>query len=147
MTCCVDYTPIEKALQEILGDTLDPRISDLNDLLPVASIVTGNQVNEESPLPYAQTNVETSRPLLRTNTSRIDKPLVRVQIWHDVHATGAAMRDAFIRAIDNRDFEPDGLDVLSIRYSNALAIQEDDGVWQFLIDFELITQEVCTCQS
>lgn len=123
---------IEQILQELYAAN-----SYLTVLVPSAKFITGTAKGIVPP--YATLNREGSNPLTRSNVQRIDRTIVRVQAWAS-HSVGSALRDTLIDAWDNLSIETSNPRVLSIRKANDLAIEEDDGIWQFLIDFEITTQ-------
>lgn len=106
-------------------------------LLPASKLVTGTAKGLATP--YATINREGNAPMARSNGPRIDRTIVRVTVWA-THSTGSALRDELIKHWDNWSSESTTPRVLSMRKQNDLAIEEDDGIWQFLIDFEVVTQ-------
>lgn len=119
-------------------------------LLPVVRVFTGRnqdddpddeedtQVDGEDFDPYCTINREGNSDDHRTNCGRYDSALMRFQLWHTNHAAGSAIAQAIIDCFDNQEYTKDGVHIERMRRSNDLAIQEDDGVWQFLIDFSVL---------
>lgn len=111
-----------------------PKLTALN------AFVTGTVLNDP-PLPYANINLESEQNLYRSNTSRTDRPLVRIKLWDADHNRGNLTKKEFVTLFENTTFENSELLVQSIRKENSFAIQEPDGVWQFVIDFEIKYQD------
>jgi hypothetical protein len=125
-----------KSVEQIIHEAYEAN-SYLTALIPADKFVTG--MAKGMSLPYATMNRESSLPSVRSNTNRIDRLLIRFQVWAS-HSTGASMRDTLIDAFDNWSSESSNPRVVMMRKANDFAIEEDDGVWQFLIDFQVEIQ-------
>lgn len=129
---------VEGAIHVWWATATDAATVALRALLPANKVVTGQQQDENASLPYATINRESSPVTTRTNCNAIDSTLIRLQIWHENFDEGQAIKDAAIECFDPSDFNEfiaDGVRIFDIRKANDLNFQEDDGVWQFLIDF------------
>ena len=127
------------------ADATDALAVALNTLLPVAKVATGTQFAEaddaiHAGLPFASLNRESSNDAYRTNCGRTDNTLIRLQIWHEIFDAGNAIKEAAIACFDNREYATSDRQIVSIRRSNDFNLQEDDGVWQFLIDFIVVNR-------
>ena len=107
----------------------------LNNLLPASRVYTGISVDPTTP--YAVISKESHRPAICYNDgSAVDTVGVRIQVFHDNHDSGAAVLDQVKAALDRTDFALSGSDkVIDMQRSNDFQRQEEDGVWQFVIDF------------
>ena len=131
---------IEQAIQEILADATDPDAVALSQLLPTARIVTGNAQSDLA-LPFATLNLQSNNTEHRSNTASYRQPSIRIQVWHDDHAAGVAIREAIITLFENKSFTLSAGTLLLTRHENDFAVQEPDGTWQFVIDIETKTEE------
>jgi hypothetical protein len=129
---------IEQAIHEIIADVSNPDAVALLALLPASRIATGE--NHDQTFPYASVSLESNAPEYRANKGGTRRPVIRFQVWHDDHAEGVAIRTAIETLFENKSFETTTKDLISTRHENSLAIQEDDGSWQFLIDVQTITK-------
>lgn len=127
---------IEAAIHEIIGDSEIPDAVALLALLPAERIVTGT-VHDQN-LPYATINLESNAAEYRSSAGGLRRFLVRFQVWHENHASGVAIRDAIEQLFENKSFSTDAGAVIQTRHENSLALQEDDGVWQFVVDVSVI---------
>ena len=126
---------IEKAIHEVLNDGTNANALALLALLPVARIVTGT--NHGRDLPYCSVNLESNGTEYRANAdAAMRRNLVRFSVWHETHASGVAIREAIETLFENKAFETTEANLIT-RHENSLAIEEKDGVWQFLIDIEV----------
>lgn len=114
------------------GDAFDT----LRSRLPVARAVTGTWKGDDA-LPRATINREGGSPLARWEGGRLDVDTLRIQVWHDNFDAGAAIRDAVVAAFDDFDIRLPGKTIVCMRLANHFDLEEDDGVWQFLVDFEV----------
>jgi hypothetical protein len=125
-----------KSIEQIIQDAYAAN-SYLTALVPSAKFITGTAKNLE--LPYITLNREGSAPSVRSNSKRIDRVVMRMQFW-GTHTLGTTVRDMLVGAFDNWGDESSNPRIVMMRKANDLAIEEDDGVWQFLIDFVVETQ-------
>ena len=114
----------------------------LNGLLDSAVLTTGKAQDENTTLPFATLSRENNQDDHRTNCGRTDRGTFRVKLWHDSHALGQAIQAALIAAWDNKTYDSGGVQIVSARRSNDFHFQEDDGVWQFVTDFEIKHREI-----
>ena len=126
---------IEKAIHEVINDGSNANALALLALLPAARIVTGT--NHGRDLPYCSINLESNGAEYRANVSgTMRRNLVRFSLWHETHASGSAIRNAIETLFENKAFETTETDLIT-RHENSFAIEEEDGVWQFIIDIEV----------
>jgi hypothetical protein len=109
----------------------------LTALVPATRFVTGTAKGMGPP--YVTISREGSLPAIRSNGKRVDRIVIRFQVWA-THSAGEAVRETLINYFDNWESDTLSPRVISMRKANDLAIEEDDGIWQFLIDFEVMTQ-------
>lgn len=126
-----------KSVEQIIQEAYAAN-SYLTNLVEGAKFVTG--MGKGLTVPYATLNREGGAPMARSNANRIDRFVMRITVWAN-HATGAGLRDELKTYFDNWGSESSNPRVLSMRYLSDLPVEEDDGTWQFLIDFEVVTQE------
>ena len=112
----------------------------LSDLLPAARVTTGLGV-DPSP-PYAAISKQSDRPIERfSDGSAIDTVRVRVQVFHESHDSGAAVVHQVKTTFDNTSFDLAGSDkVLAMQRANDFERQQDEGLWQFVVDFDCTVQ-------
>lgn len=127
---------IERAIHEVINNASIADAVALLALLPAARIVTGTHHDRD--LPYASIGMESNGPEYRSNDGGQRRYLVRIQVWHEDHAAGVAIRTAFEKLFENKTFSTTQAELISTRHANSLSIEESDGVWQFLIDIEIV---------
>ncbi len=110
--------------------------SGLNDLLPASRVHTG--IGVDPTLPYAVLSKQSDRPTQRHNDgSAVSAVELRIRVFHDNYDSAAAVVEQVEAAFNGADFALSGNDrVINMRRSNDFQRQEDDGVWQFVIDFD-----------
>ena len=126
---------IEQAVHEIITDASIPDAVALLALLPADRIVTGT--NHDRDLPYASVSLESNVANHRSSDGQSRRLVVRFQVWHDNHAQGSAIQSAIEKLFENKDFQTTTEDLICTRHENSLAIQEEDGTWQFLVDLDI----------
>ena len=125
---------IEKAIHTQWAD-----VSSLTAVIPAASFTTGSRLDDkDSPLPAAVMELQsTNRD--RKNSGATRTHSVRIKAWVRNHSTGVSLRSAMLEAFENTAWTITGFSVIECRIENEFALQEDDGVWQFVFDIELLT--------
>lgn len=105
-------------------------------IVPAEQFTTGDRLDCDDDLPVATVNVEgerkewdSSKPL-RVSTCRL-------QVWIREHAVGELLQGAVESAFDNTSWTTGGTHVVLSRVENAYPVQEPEGVWQFVFDFEI----------
>ena len=126
---------IEKAVHEVINDTANPDAVALLALLSADRIVTGTHHDRD--LPYACINLEGNGSEYRANTGKLRTYAIRFSLWHENHTAGCAIRDAIEQLFENKSFETSAAKLKCSRHENTLAIEENDGVWQFTIDMTI----------
>jgi hypothetical protein len=108
----------------------------LSALLPASHLYTGMSVDPTPP--YAVISRQSDRPLAVFNDgSAVDRVGVRVQVFHDNYDAGAAVVHQIKAAFHLAEFPLAGSDkVIGMQRSNDFERQNDDGVWQFVVDFQ-----------
>jgi hypothetical protein len=107
----------------------------LNGLLPATRVYTGLSFD---PLrPFAVISKESDKPeTYHSDGSAIDSVGLRIQVFHDNYDAGAEIAHQIKAAFDRTAFDLAGSDkVLNIQRGNDSENQNDDGVWQFIMDF------------
>ena len=112
----------------------------LSALLPAARVYTGMSVDPATP--FAVIAKESDRPLERFGDgSAIDVVKIRIEVFHENLDGGAAVVHQIKVAFDCTSFDLAGSDkVINMERSNDFAIQQDDGTWRFVIDFNCLVQ-------
>ena len=107
----------------------------LNGLLPASRVYTGMSVDPATP--YAVIAKESDRPAVYHNDgSAVGTVGVRIRVFHDNYDSAAAIMDQVKSAFDRTDFALSGSGkVINMQRANDFELQEDDGLWQFVIDF------------
>jgi len=107
----------------------------LNDLLPASRVFTGMSVDPTTP--YAVISRQSDRPVAYLNDgSTVDRVGVRVEVFHENHDAGAAVVDQLKAAFHLAQFALSGSDkVIGMQRSNDFEHHNDDGLWQFVVDF------------
>lgn len=110
--------------------------SGLNDLLPASRVTTG--IGADATSPYAVIAKRSDRPMTRHNDgSSIDVVGVRISVFDNNHDSAAAVIEQIKTALDRTAFDLSGDDrVIDMQRSNDYQRQDDDGVWEFVIDFD-----------
>ena len=95
-------------------------------------------------VPYCQVVRESAYTRDRTSGSkRVDVVTLRFTVVHDSHVSGAAIRDELMSTdgFDDNVFDvTDNGAVLCMRHENNFELQDDDGVWSFIVDFGVAHQ-------
>lgn len=112
---------------------------DLVALLPVEKCVSGDWQDDkdEPPFPYATLNIEGTLNDSYTSDGRYDSSLVRIQVWGEDKAQAKAIAKKLVDTFDNQHFARQGERVCVIRKDNVIPLQEEDGVWQYLVQFQV----------
>lgn len=107
----------------------------LDQLLPASRVYTGMSVDPRPP--YAVITRQSDRPSAYFHDgSTVDQVGVRVQVFHDNHDAGAAIVHQIKRAFHQSQFALSGSDkVINMQRANDSERPNDDGLWQFVIDF------------
>ena len=107
----------------------------LDNLLPASDVYTGAAVG--STTPYAVISKEHDRPTgFHNDGSAIDTIGVRFEVFHDNYDSGIALMEQIKGAFDRTDFALSGSDkVINMQRVNNFDVQEKDGVWRLVIDF------------
>ena len=116
---------------------------DLTALLPVEKCVAGDWQDDkdgrdEPTFPYATLNIEGTVNDSYTSSGRYDSSLVRIQVWGEDRAQTKAIAQKLVDVFDNQHFARQGERVYAIRKENVIPLQEDDGVWQYLVQFQVM---------
>ena len=123
---------IEEAIHEMINDTTIT----LPVGLTAANVVTGEYKTDNTTTTYLSISKENENASYYSNGSWYRTATVRFKLYHTDHSAGYTMRDSLIRSIDNKQFTTDNTHIMLARKENDFALQEDDGAWQFNIDFE-----------
>src|SRR3972149_1427654 len=108
----------------------------LNGLLPASRVYTG--LSFDPVRPFAVISKESDRPATyHRDGSAIDTVGLRIQVFHDHYDAGAGIMHQIKATFDRTAFDLAGSDkVLNIDRGNDSERQNNDGVWQFIIDFD-----------
>lgn len=112
--------------------------------IPPDRFTTGPRLDDDRALPAAMLTIDTTQTT-RTSTSRAKRRGCRIQYWCQEHYDGVQIRKQIDAAFDNAQWDVVDEDdtvlcrVLSSRIENDFWLQEDDGVLQFVVDLELLT--------
>lgn len=128
---------IEKAIHQQWAAT-----AGLTSLIPAASFTTGSRLSDpDTPLPAAVLMLEnTTKRYVNTHHLKIGE--LRIKVWVRDHDDGVAVRQQIETAFNNTNWSTDNLKVIVSRVTSDEAIQEDDGVWQFIFDLSLIVKNI-----
>lgn len=123
--------------------------NELVALMPVESLTTGWNPEERATneqLPAGFLNIPSSSGNYSSD-GRSTTYEVRIQFWSLEHAAGKAIQDLIVGyrgetewvpgVFDNQSWAAVGVNVTLCRVANAFALQEDDGVWQFVNDLTI----------
>ena len=110
--------------------------ADLDDLLPASRLYTGLAV--DGVMPYATLSLAIKRPASRHHDgSAVETPSATIRIFGQSYDAVAAIAQQLQRAFDGADFALSGNDrVIDVRRCGESQIQDGDGVWQFVIEFD-----------
>jgi hypothetical protein len=108
----------------------------LNGLLPATRVYTG--LSFDPARPFAVVSKESDKPESHhSDGSAIDTVGLRIQVFHDHYDAGAAILNQIKMAFDRTAFDLAGSDkVLNIERGNDSEQQNNDGAWQFILDFK-----------
>jgi hypothetical protein len=108
----------------------------LSALLPASRLSTGMSVDPTPP--YAVITRQSDRPAaVFSDGSAVDRVGVRVQVFHDNYDAGAAIAQQVKAAFHLAEFALAGSDkVFGMQRINDFERQGDDGLWQFVVDFQ-----------
>lgn len=114
-------------------------------LIPANQFTTGSRLDENTTLPAAVLSLENT-DRRRTNSGHTKIRGVRLKLWVQEHYDGVQIRKQLEAAFDNTSWSVTSgappvvvFRVLSSRIENDFVLQEDDGVFQFVTDLELVT--------
>lgn len=107
----------------------------LTALVPADAVVTGTRGSRS--VPYVTVHRKSNRPVLRTNAGdAVDEATVEFHAWHDDHDAGRAIAEQVKTVFDRSNFPLAGGDrVIQMRRTADRARQDDDGLWQFTVEF------------
>ena len=112
----------------------------LNGLLAAAKVMTGRYFAEDPTFPYATITRPNDVPQGYTSDgAAVERVAVRITVYHafESYDEGLAIADAVKSTFDREDFDLSGSDkVLNMQRSGYQEIQDEDGDWYFVIDFE-----------
>lgn len=121
----------------------------LVSLVPSERFLTGANL-EDSPerinqgLPAASLTIQGSQRH-RTNQGYAKQTSARIQVWVRNNAGGVALRPPMDAAFENTEWSVTAsgrqVSVIESRIENDYAIEEEDGIWQFIFDLELLHTE------
>lgn len=108
----------------------------LSNVLPASRVYTGMSIDPTTP--YGTITRQSDRPTAYLNDgSTIDQVGLRVQVFHHNHDAGAAVVHQIKAAFHQAEFALAGSDkVINMQRTNDFEHQNDDGVWQFVVDFK-----------
>ena len=108
----------------------------LNGLLAASRVFTG--MSPDRTPPFAVISKTGQRPIsLPGDGSALDRVGVRIQVFHDHYDAGAEILGQVKTTFDRTAFElADDQKVLNMQRTNDVEKQSDDGMWEFLIDFD-----------
>ena len=112
----------------------------LRALLPASRVTTGITVDPATP--YAVIGQQSNRPIFQcSDGSSVDRVGLRVQVFHESYDAAAAIVDRLKAVFHLAQFPLAGSDkVLAMQRANDSERQQDDGLWQFVVDFDCIVQ-------
>ncbi len=112
----------------------------LSALLPVSSVSTGIYFAADPTVPYATITRPGDFVVGRSSDGvRIESVPVRITIYHDLdhYDEGEAIADAVKAAFDGSAFDlATEQRVVAMRLVRYQPLQDDDGDWYFILDFE-----------
>lgn len=109
--------------------------AELSALLPVENLKTG--LVRGAGMPCARLVRKACRAALSTNAAEtLDEVALEFHVWHEDYDAGRAIADAIVTAFDRGRFDISPSErVLCLRRVLDSAQQEDDGPWQFTLEF------------
>ncbi|MBN2476901.1 MAG: DUF3168 domain-containing protein [Pirellulales bacterium] len=108
----------------------------LDGLLPASRVSTGINVDPASP--YAVIGTRGNRPIGYHNDGSVLVTVgVRIQVFDEAYDAAAAIVAQVKATFDRTDFDLSGDDrVVNMQRTDDRARQEDDGTWQWVVDFD-----------
>lgn len=130
---------IEKTIHNFLTGTIveESPLATLASLIPISRITFGKAWKDREVFPYITISLENNQKAFYSNVGQGRIPGLRFTLFDDDHSRGCSIRKALVETFDNVAIGS----ILSMRHENDFAIQDDDEIWQFTIDFELFTYE------
>jgi len=127
---------VESAIHSRWSDS-----SGLTDLLPAERFTTGSRLDDGAVLPSAILELEDTQKRY-VNTSHLKTCDIRIKFWVRDHDDGIAIREQIELAYDNTHWTSGNTKVIASRIETDTALQEDDDVWQFVFQLDLITKKI-----
>lgn len=111
----------------------------LEDVLSATSVFTGMAFDPTLPFAVIEKNTDNADMYANDGMS-VDSIGVRMQIFHENHDDGAEILHQVKTAFNRTEFDLSGNDrVVNMHRTNDFEIQEEDGAWRFVIDFNCRT--------
>ena len=132
---------IEKAIHGILSavPASGSPLQSLLSLCPLENITTGKNWTDQETFPYITFNLENDQKEFYSNAGQARTPSVRFTVFDDNHSRACSIREFLIGVFDNTGKDLSNFKILMMRHENDFAIQDEDEIWQFTIDFNLLT--------
>lgn len=117
----------------------------LNGLLDSENVYTGRSFDPTPP--FCVLTRESQAPEWQANCSGcVDRVGMRFQLFHANYDTGYVIVETIREVYNRANFDLDGGDsVLTMERSGEFEIQEDDGVWRFVLDFQCLVHLIEGC--
>ncbi len=111
--------------------------SALCQLLPADRLHTG--LARGAATPYATLVRKPGRTLFRTNAGdALEEVPLGIHVWHDGFDAGQAIAQQVQAVFDRSDFSlSDGGHVVQMRRAGESAVERDNSVWQWVIEFSV----------
>jgi hypothetical protein len=107
-------------------------------LLPIAKLTFGTNEDENAELPNANLTVQSDQLTTRTSSGGVKTGDLRIQVWSELFEEGRDIAKAAEDELDDSERARVGNPPLGVRVTNTFALQEDDGIWQHVIDLSVM---------
>lgn len=112
----------------------------VTQLCPAAKFITGVHQHENQASPYGSLTRVGALASLWTTSGKVTRHQMRFQFWPSSYGQGDQIKTAVKNLYDNQSFTEGDTHVSCMRLSNEFELQEDDGSWQFVMDFDVDSQ-------
>lgn len=112
----------------------------MTQLCPAAKFITGVHQRENQASPYGSLTRAGALASLWTSSGKVTRHQMRFQFWPNSYGQGDQIKASVMSLFDNQSWTNEDTHISYMRLSNEFELQEDDGSWQFVMDFDVDAQ-------